>query len=238
MTKRLACGFALLIALAAWPSTAAAQTTQATLSSITCPGSGCLDLTVSATGQIAVQINSGFDATWVLEKTADNVVWQAWTLTSTSGAAVTYGYQPGLFTGATDGSAKYRVRFSNYFSGSSLTTINFIDASELPKCALNESVIYNGTAWGCFTPPNTASTYSNPSWISTLAWSKITGTPTSLAGYGIIDAQPLDADLTAIAALTTTAFGRGFLPLADAAAARTYINAGMGSPMRSRSIPI
>jgi len=37
--------------------------------------------------------------------------------------------------------------------------------------------------------------------------------------------QPLDSDLTAIAALTTTAYGRGFLPLADAAVARTYINA-------------
>lgn len=35
--------------------------------------------------------------------------------------------------------------------------------------------------------------------------------------------QPLDADLTAIAALTTTAYGRAFLALADAAAARTAI---------------
>lgn len=30
-------------------------------------------------------------------------------------------------------------------------------------------------------------TYSNPSWISALAWSKITGTPTTVAGYGIAD---------------------------------------------------
>lgn len=35
--------------------------------------------------------------------------------------------------------------------------------------------------------------------------------------------QPLDADLTALAALTTTAFGRSFLELADAPAARTLI---------------
>jgi hypothetical protein len=39
--------------------------------------------------------------------------------------------------------------------------------------------------------------------------------------------QPLDSDLTAIASLTTTAFGRGFLPLIDAAGARTYL--GLGS---------
>jgi len=36
----------------------------------------------------------------------------------------------------------------------------------------------------------------------TQAWSTITGTPTTLSGYGIVDQlQPLDADLTAIAAL-------------------------------------
>ena len=41
--------------------------------------------------------------------------------------------------------------------------------------------------------------------------------------------QPLDADLTAIAALTTTAFGRSLLTQADAAAARTAIGAGTSS---------
>lgn len=41
--------------------------------------------------------------------------------------------------------------------------------------------------------------------------------------------QPLDSDLTAIAALSTTSFGRGFLTQADAAAARTYIGAGTGN---------
>lgn len=39
-------------------------------------------------------------------------------------------------------------------------------------------------------------------------------------------AQPLDSDLTAIAALSTTAFGRGFLDLADAAAGRTKLALG------------
>lgn len=34
------------------------------------------------------------------------------------------------------------------------------------------------------------------------AWSTITSTPTTLSGYGITDAQPLDADLTAIAGLS------------------------------------
>lgn len=38
--------------------------------------------------------------------------------------------------------------------------------------------------------------------------------------------QPVDSDLTAIAALLTTAFGRGLLTLADAAAARTTFGLG------------
>jgi hypothetical protein len=50
----------------------------------------------------------------------------------------------------------------------------------------------------------TGGSYSNPSWLTDLAWSKITSTPTTISGYGITDAQPIDADLTAIAALTGT----------------------------------
>jgi len=41
--------------------------------------------------------------------------------------------------------------------------------------------------------------------------------------------QPLDADLTSIAALTTTTFGRSLLTQADAAAARTTLGAGTGN---------
>jgi hypothetical protein len=32
--------------------------------------------------------------------------------------------------------------------------------------------------------------YANPSWITSLGWNKISSTPTTLAGYGITDAQP------------------------------------------------
>lgn len=43
---------------------------------------------------------------------------------------------------------------------------------------------------------------------------------------GGVSYQPLDSDLTAIAALATTANGRGFLALTDAAAARAYMALG------------
>jgi hypothetical protein len=35
----------------------------------------------------------------------------------------------------------------------------------------------------------TAGSYVNPSWLTSLAWSKITGAPTTLSGYGITDAS-------------------------------------------------
>jgi predicted heme/steroid binding protein len=38
--------------------------------------------------------------------------------------------------------------------------------------------------------------YANPTWLTSLAWSKITGTPTTLAGYGITDAVPSNRTLT------------------------------------------
>lgn len=58
--------------------------------------------------------------------------------------------------------------------------------------------------------------------------SDVTGLDTALAGK-----QPVDSDLTAIAALTTTSFGRGLLALADAAALRT--SAGLGTAALSAS---
>lgn len=54
----------------------------------------------------------------------------------------------------------------------------------------------------------------------THAQSDVTGLVAALEGK-----QPLDSDLTAIAALTTTSFGRAFLALTDAAAARSAISA-------------
>jgi hypothetical protein len=52
----------------------------------------------------------------------------------------------------------------------------------------------------------TSGTYSNPSWITGLAWSKISSTPTTLAGYGITDS--LSASTTYYIGTTSLALNR------------------------------
>lgn len=42
----------------------------------------------------------------------------------------------------------------------------------------------------------TNGSYANPAWITALAWTKITGTPTTLSGYGITDAVPSSRTIT------------------------------------------
>lgn len=59
--------------------------------------------------------------------------------------------------------------------------------------------------------------------------------PVTLSGYGITDAQPLDSDLTAVAALSTTSFGRGFLALSDGAATRTYAGLQIGTDVQAQN---
>lgn len=81
-----------------------------------------------------------------------------------------------------------------------------------------------------------------------IPWGDVTDAPTTLAGYGITDAQPLDAMLTALAGVTVaadkliyatgadafstcdlTAAGRAILDDANAAAQRTTLGAGDAS---------
>ena len=57
--------------------------------------------------------------------------------------------------------------------------------------------------------------------------------PAGSAAAVAAGAQPLDSDLTAIAALTTTTFGRALLALADAAAGRTALGLGTAATAAS-----
>jgi len=97
----------------------------------------------------------------------------------------------------------------------------------------------DGIAAGATANSADATLLARANHTGTQAWNTITATPTTLSGYGISDAitsaavaagyQPLNSDLTAIAALTTTSFGRSLLTQADAAATRTLIGAGTSS---------
>lgn len=98
------------------------------------------------------------------------------------------------------------------FDGSAARTIDYSTLGAPSITGTNATGTWNidilGSAGTVTNGVYTTGSYSNPSWIASLAWSKVSTTPTTLAGYGILDAQPLDADLTAIAALTGTS---GFL---------------------------
>ena len=102
----------------------------------------------------------------------------------------------------------------------------------------------------------TAGTYRS---VTTDAYGRVTaGTnPTTLSGYGITDAQPLDATLTALAGVTVaadqliyatgadaftvsglTAFGRSLIDDADAAAGRTTLGLGTISTQDANNVAI
>lgn len=53
-------------------------------------------------------------------------------------------------------------------------------------------------------------------------------TPAQILTYVLTGCQPLDADLTAISALTTTSYGRAFLTLANDAAFKAAILTALG----------
>jgi hypothetical protein len=133
----------------------------------------------------------------------------------------------GIATGATANATDAQLRDRTTHTGTQ-PAASITSAANLPVIA---NATGNLTA-GAFS--NTAGTYceGNDARLSDArtptahnqAWSTITATPTTLAGYGIADAQPLDSDLTAIAALTTTAYGRSQLAIVDAAADTAQLN--------------
>lgn len=55
---------------------------------------------------------------------------------------------------------------------------------------------YLTTTTGDARYPQLSGSYANPSWITSIVWSKITGTPTTLSGYGITDGVPSSRTLT------------------------------------------
>lgn len=59
-----------------------------------------------------------------------------------------------------------------------------------------DTTVFHSTTYHNTLYPQLSGSYANPSWVSSLAWSKITGTPTTLSGYGITDAVPSSRTIT------------------------------------------
>lgn len=91
------------------------------------------------------------------------------------------------------------------FTQTSLIRVQ-IDTDGLLKNGSSQKYVFeNGGTWGIAITGNagtvtngvvTTGSYSNPSWITALSWTKITDRPTTLAGYGITDAVPSSRTIT------------------------------------------
>ena len=131
----------------------------------------------------------------------------------TSAVAITGGAIDGTAIGATTAStgAFSTLSASSTVSGAGFSTylasppaIGGTTPNTVSGTAVNASTQFNGAGTGltgtasslniggnAATVTNgiyTSGSYSNPSWLTGLAWSKISSTPTTVAGYGITDA--------------------------------------------------
>lgn len=123
--RRLLGGLAALLVLATTATAQAqSQSVRAGLTSATCPGSGCLVLSVSGVGGVAVQVTGTFVGTLSFEGSIDGVNYvPLGLLPIASTSAVTSTTSTGLWSGGVGGMAVVRVRMSAYTSGTATVSI-------------------------------------------------------------------------------------------------------------------
>lgn len=126
---------------------------------------------------------------------------------------------------AIPGSTINRVQFAPDAAG--LTALNTALPAYVPTGADKGIYEYSGGSWN----KTTVGGGGSGDLLSTNNLSDVADAATALANLG---GQPLDSDLTAIAALSTTSFGRALLEAANAGALRTL--AGLGSLATLNSI--
>jgi hypothetical protein len=122
-----------------------------------------------------------------------SLVWSK--ITSTPTTLSGYGITDGL-TAATAAST-----YSPLAGSSSITTVGTLSAGSIPYSLLSGVVpIWNqNTTGNAATVTNglySTGSYSNPSWLTGLVWSKISSTPTTISGYGITDGVTLTGTQT------------------------------------------
>ena len=113
------------------------------------------------------------------------------------------------------------------FDGSAARTIDYSTLGAPSITGTNATGTWNidilGSAGTVTNGVYTTGSYSNPSWIASLAWSKISTTPTTLAGYGITDAA---ASATTISAGTGLSGGGDLTANRTISLANTAVTAG------------
>jgi len=129
MTVRLDClrPLALIVLLLACPITLNAQSNRVSvdLTSATCPGSGCVLLSVDGLGAVSVQLAGTFTGTVQFEASVDGATFTALNVLPISGTqtAVTSSTAAGIWGAQVGGLSIVRVRVSAYTNGTVRATI-------------------------------------------------------------------------------------------------------------------
>lgn len=115
----------------------------------------------------------------------------------------------GQVTGALGFTPYNSTNPSNYIS--SITSSNVTTALGYTPVANARTITINGTTQDLTTNRSwsvgdllSSGTYPNPTWLTSLAWSKISGAPTTLAGYGITDGITTSALSTVLSSYATS----------------------------------
>ncbi len=126
----------------AWPA-AQSPIITAPLTSATCPGSGCVVLSVNGMSSVSIQVAGTYTGTVQFEGSLDGSTYTALALTpSTGGDTATSTTSTGVWTGFIGGTSQVRARVSAYTSGTARVTIGA--ALGLAAPGLSGVVIGNG----------------------------------------------------------------------------------------------
>lgn len=123
-----------------------AQSQQATLSSASCPGTGCSTFTLSGSGSVGIQVTGTFSGTLTfygsnINPTPGDTNFTVLNLVPLNGGtAVSTATTAGIWTGATAGISYLQVKFTSYVSGSA--TISLVTA--MSRGPLTGSEIQSG----------------------------------------------------------------------------------------------
>lgn len=120
----LATAFCLCAVVAFGQIPAPPATTSASLTSTTCPGTGCVQLNVSSYASAAIQITGTWTATQTFEVSVDGSTYQTISVTPTnSTTTVTTATGNGVWAASVAGQKYLRVRTSAYTSGTAVVTL-------------------------------------------------------------------------------------------------------------------